>query len=707
VRQHPFILPKNLKIIIYQTRFRWAVCQLDALGKCLNLPRLRNTLERLPDTLDGTYDRILCAIDKEYSQDALKILQWLVYSARPLRIDEVVDAIAVYNDRDPQFDPERRLPDPQDILIICSSLVTIAGVEIRLAHFSVKEYLVSKRIQNGPASQYSIRSIPANLSIAETCLAYLLQFDKATYLTFQSIKEFPLARYAARYWTQHARAAKEDAGAIHQVIMQLFQSKTDAYANWAWLFDTDWPWHEQGLKKAASPLYYVSLAGLTESVRLLIENGANVNAQGGKYKTALQAASARGHNRVVQLLLDAGANVNTHGGIDSTALQAAAANGHDQIVQLLLKNGADVNMQGGEFDNALQAASYGKVKDGNKMQEVSAKDSVRVVQCLLENGANINGHGGKYGTGLQAAAARGCDQVVQLLLENGADVNIKGGYYGTALHAAVAKGHAQIVQLLLENGADVNAQGGRGGTALYAALVKGHEQIVHWLLGKGADVNAQGGEFYGNALQAASAKGSIQVVQWLVANGASINAQGGDYGTALQAAAYKGHEAAVQPLLYKGAEVNAQGGQYGNALQAASHGGHEAVVRLLLEKGAVDNGRGREYADALQAAAYNGNHTLVQLLTEMERSINVQSDTRLDQMPVLHDHRWLRGKIWMGDYQFTGQLLVMRYIATTATIEAFPLIAKDDSASIPFSLDPSIMVGSFSPNIQLQEEPEI
>src|SRR5271168_577144 len=101
-----------------RVRFRWAVCQLDALTKCLNLRKLREAMADLPDTLDGTYDRILCAIDKEYSQDALKILQWLVYSARPLQIDEVVDAIAVYGDDDPRFDLESRLPDPQDILTI-------------------------------------------------------------------------------------------------------------------------------------------------------------------------------------------------------------------------------------------------------------------------------------------------------------------------------------------------------------------------------------------------------------------------------------------------------------------------------------------------------------------------------------------------------------------------------------------------------------
>jgi hypothetical protein len=108
--------------------------------------------------LDHTYDRILRAIDEEYSQDAFKILQWLAYSARPLRVEELVEVIAVDIEDNPRFDPGKRLPDPLDILTICFSLITTAneveeddhgkaiGMEIRLAHFSVKEYLVSKRI---------------------------------------------------------------------------------------------------------------------------------------------------------------------------------------------------------------------------------------------------------------------------------------------------------------------------------------------------------------------------------------------------------------------------------------------------------------------------------------------------------------------------------------------------------------------------------
>jgi hypothetical protein len=44
-------------------RFRWAVCQLDTIGKCRNRLKLRESLASLPPTLDETYDRILCAIN--------------------------------------------------------------------------------------------------------------------------------------------------------------------------------------------------------------------------------------------------------------------------------------------------------------------------------------------------------------------------------------------------------------------------------------------------------------------------------------------------------------------------------------------------------------------------------------------------------------------------------------------------------------------
>ncbi|CAL8575827.1 hypothetical protein XPA_001728 [Xanthoria parietina] len=94
--------------------------------------------------------------------------------------------------------------------------------------------------------------------------------------------------------------------------------------------------------------------GHDQVVQMLLDNGADVNAQGGSYTNALQAASAGGHDQVVQMLLDNGADVNAQGGSYTNALQAASAGGHDQVVQMLLDQGTDVNVQGGSSNNANQ-----------------------------------------------------------------------------------------------------------------------------------------------------------------------------------------------------------------------------------------------------------------------------------------------------------------------------------------------------------------
>ncbi|KAH6853156.1 hypothetical protein B0I37DRAFT_301466, partial [Chaetomium sp. MPI-CAGE-AT-0009] len=60
-----------------------------------------------------------------------------------------------------------------------------------------------------------------------------------------------------------------------------------------------------------------------------------------------QAASLEGHGEIVQLLLDKGADANAQGGLYGNALQAASCTGHGEIVQLLLHKGADIKAQGG------------------------------------------------------------------------------------------------------------------------------------------------------------------------------------------------------------------------------------------------------------------------------------------------------------------------------------------------------------------------
>ena len=63
-------------------------------------------------------------------------------------------------------------------------------------------------------------------------------------------------------------------------------------------------------------------------MKLLPKKGADVNAQGRCYGSALEAASFGDHKAVVKLLLEKGADVNAEGGHYGTALQAASDGGY-------------------------------------------------------------------------------------------------------------------------------------------------------------------------------------------------------------------------------------------------------------------------------------------------------------------------------------------------------------------------------------------
>jgi hypothetical protein len=239
----------------------------------------------------------------------------------------MVDAIAVQPDARPSFDPENRMPEPRDILRICSSLVTLVqrpsvgyvdGVadvdnddenggerivtELRLAHFSVKEYLISDRI--APSFSSSPADRVARASIAKLCLAYLLDLDHG--LPPDELRaRFKFSQYCARYWTIHAKAADGVDEGLQTKILEFLNERERAYLTCYDLYDPDLSWLDSDRRVATDrppPLYYASLMGLSKSVGALLDRGADVNAQGGWYDNALQAASYGCHDKIVQML---------------------------------------------------------------------------------------------------------------------------------------------------------------------------------------------------------------------------------------------------------------------------------------------------------------------------------------------------------------------------------------------------------------------
>lgn len=376
-----------------------------------------------------------------------------------------------------------------------------------------------------------------------------------------------------------------------------------------WLLEEGFTIDERDLN-CTTPLYHACLEDKVEVVSLLLKHGANVNAEGGYYGCALQAATSRGSLEITKMLIDHGAVVDGHTGNFGSALIVAVKEGHLNLVKLLLDKGANVNLQGSSYyGSSLETAAAGGHKE--------------IVQHLLcQPHVLVNVPGGHFGTALTAAAANGRGDLVQMLLDAGADVNVQAGYYGTALTAACAEGWPEIFRSLLNCGADPHSQGGHYGTCLQAASVCGHTLIVRMLLDHGANVNARGGN-YDTALQGASASGRADIVQILLENGATVDIKGGQYGTALQAASNGGHSAIVSVLLQNRSSVNTLCGYFGTALQAASYWGHEDIFQTLLDHGADPNLQGGYYGNALQAASARGYESMVKQL--LQYGVDVQA----------------------------------------------------------------------------------
>lgn len=83
-------------------------------------------------------------------QEALFMLQYVLWAKRPPQFPEIIDAIAVHLDEIPGFKQENRPFDLMDVITQCSSLLTpssaLLGDEVHLAHSSVKEYLESQHL---------------------------------------------------------------------------------------------------------------------------------------------------------------------------------------------------------------------------------------------------------------------------------------------------------------------------------------------------------------------------------------------------------------------------------------------------------------------------------------------------------------------------------------------------------------------------------
>ncbi len=224
-----------------------------------------------------------------------------------------------------------------------------------------------------------------------------------------------------------------------------------------------------------------------DQVKRLLASGANIDARSRGSHTdgmtmLILAVWHRWGRESVQLLIDAGADVNARDERGNTALIYAAEARpaiNLAVTEMLVKAGADVNIKGEDGMTALMYAAM--------------HDDPRVVKRLLDAQADVAARDAKGWTALMHATRkdRGYAAIIELLIESGAEVGAVHQRGGTALSSACYNGHTRAVELLLDAGAKVNGKDQAGWTPLICACFNGHTPIVKLLLAAGAEVNAK------------------------------------------------------------------------------------------------------------------------------------------------------------------------------------------------------------------------
>ena len=425
-------------------------CQLELLRQCFP-PSVRHILEELPDSLDETYERILREVRKPNQGHAHRLLQCLVAAVRPLEVKELAEVLAFdFNTGGmPKLNPGWRWEDQEEaVMSACSSLVTIVkdgnSRIVQFSHFSVKEFLTADRLAEPirDVTRYHIRLEAAHTILAQACLSVLFRFDD--HVDRESVKNFPLALYAARYWPKHARV-ENVSSCIKDGMECLFDTEKRHFSTWLWIYNEDGGVRSMSTprpeKPEAVPLYYAARLGFRDLAEHLIAKHPE--------------------------------HVNARGGYKFTPIHVAAFAGHVDILSLLIEHGADVNGRDDGGDTPLhQASVHARLEAG---------------RFLLDNGADINAVCDYGFTPLSHAAGLGKVESVRMLLERGAAIDIPDVDGQTPLHLAVRAASTESARLLLDHGADVHGRDKSSWTPSQLGLRLERHTIVGLLSAYGAE----------------------------------------------------------------------------------------------------------------------------------------------------------------------------------------------------------------------------
>ncbi|CAO3677126.1 unnamed protein product [Umbelopsis ramanniana] len=309
-----------------------------------------------------------------------------------------------------------------------------------------------------------------------------------------------------------------------------------------------------------------------EMVKLLLDNGANVDPTRHGYDSPLEMAIEFDVVPMVKLLIERGATLTKIKGQNrSPPLVLAAQLASTSMVSLLLDSGCDIEEK--DFDN-MNALYFAVIRGSGDM-----------VDLLVARGANVNAK-----VNVDASDPDSCEEwtilmaaikerksfdVVSALLRWGADITEKDLQGRTALHMTCYRSGQEyddlmekpwddfddssrfydFLKVIVDSGADVNDRDNQGRTVFHYRVTSrtpfSPAESARYLLAKGADPELK--DIYGrNVFHYAANRGHVDVLTILHAVMKDPKAVD-NYGmNALHFAAWRGNFAAVTYLISQG-----------------------------------------------------------------------------------------------------------------------------------------------------------
>lgn len=190
----------------------------------------------------------------------------------------------------------------------------------------------------------------------------------------------------------------------------------------------------------STPMTRAAARGYTWAIDILVEAGVSLNSQ--TRRVALVDAAMNGQLETVKhLIIDLHAVPDQRTTKGKTALRAASSKGHVAIVRYLLETFRD------------QIDVEARFKNHTPMLDACFRGDVGTAKALLDYGADPNG-GRDLKTGnvsyLHHAVRSNHTDIVQLLIDYGADITARSVPLNTPLDEAKKKGNSEIMYKLLE-----------------------------------------------------------------------------------------------------------------------------------------------------------------------------------------------------------------------------------------------------------------